>query len=82
MEDSVKQGAGGHDHYLLKLKDIHSHIVAASTEGVPFFNLLFCHWIKKESIFTDSSTLVSQTKLQKIKIPFLHVQCPLQTYSL
>lgn len=41
MEDNMKQGAGGHDHYLLKLKDIHSHIVTASTEGVRFFNMLF-----------------------------------------
>lgn len=40
MKDSMKQGAGGHDHYLLKLKDIHGRIVTASTEGVLFFNVL------------------------------------------
>lgn len=43
MEDSIKQGADGHAHYLLKLKDIHSDIVTASKEGVRFFNMLFYH---------------------------------------
>lgn len=56
IEDSIKQGADGHDHYLLKLKDIHSDIVTNSTEGVLFFLVLFYHQ-KKKSIFVDSSTL-------------------------